>query len=512
MKLSAAHLVPLTAELDRLLRGLVVKDVAPLPPRDLMLVIEGPGGSGPPVLRLRLSASRQAARLHLQIGRTWRHKGPMGPFYQQVAGDLVGARIKAVTPVRGDRIALVEFHPGPSGEGRSLLLELFGLHANLYLLGPGDTLLAPLVSLPEPSGGRPARLEVGRTWRAPEGGPAPAQTVDFEGDFPLPKETTPYAAAPLSQRVELTLGAEADALHREEQRKTLTARLTRKLQSARTRLAGLHDRSRAAQKAERVRQDGDLLKGHLGSWKRGQSKITLTDWFDPEGGERTLELDPKLDPAANVERYFTRYRKLTRSSENLPAEIADQEQRVAALEGLCETAPTCADPEDFEKQAVDAGLLDPAQEADPRKKKEAPPRLPYRTFEGHGGVEIRVGRSARDNDELTLRHARGSDLWLHTADAPGSHVILRAERGREPSQQAILDAAMLAVHFSPLKNASRASVHVVHQKQVKKPKGAKPGLVTLAGGKRVTVRMDSERLKALLATQGHQGENPRSKS
>ncbi|MEZ6019478.1 MAG: NFACT family protein [Planctomycetota bacterium] len=60
---------------------------------------------------------------------------------------------------------------------------------------------------------------------------------------------------------------------------------------------------------------GDLLKGHLGSWKRGQSKITLTDWFDPEGGERTLELDPKLDPAANVERYFTRYRKLTRSSE-----------------------------------------------------------------------------------------------------------------------------------------------------------------------------------------------------
>jgi predicted ribosome quality control (RQC) complex YloA/Tae2 family protein len=156
---------------------------------------------------------------------------------------------------------------------------------------------------------------------------------------------------------------------------------------------------------------------------------------------------------------------------------------------------------------VEAGLLDPPQEADPRRRKAPAPRLPYRAFEGVRGTEIRVGRSARDNDTLSLKLCNGNDLWLHTADAPGSHVVLRTSvkargkgRGREPEAdpEELLDAAHLAVHFSPLQGAEKADVHVCACKQVHKPKGAKPGLVTLSGGRILQVRMQPERLERLL--------------
>ena len=147
------------------------------------------------------------------------------------------------------------------------------------------------------------------------------------------------------------------------------------------------------------------------------------------------------------------------------------------------------------------------QEADPRRRKAPAPRLPYRTFEGVKGTEIRVGRTARDNDALSLKLCNGNDLWLHTADAPGSHVVLRTSvnargkgKGKSPEAdpEELLDAAHLAVHFSPLRGAEKADVHVCPCKQVHKPKGAKPGLVTLSGGRTLQVRLEPERLDRLL--------------
>src|SRR5690606_36553408 len=91
------------------------------------------------------------------------------------------------------------------------------------------------------------------------------------------------------------------------------------------------------------------------------------------------------------------------------------------------------------------------------------------------------------------------DLWFHTADHPGSHVVLVVEKNAEPDPEEVLDAAHLAVHFSPARNARRASVHVALRKLVHKPKGAKPGLVTLSGGRTIELRMQPERLERLLA-------------
>ncbi len=502
MKLLASYVPILAEELSALCAGLTVKDVAGLPPRDLLLVLDASDREGPAVRRIRLSASRQTPRFHLQHGRTYRHTGPPGPFAQQVQEELQGARLQRVAAVRGDRIAILEFRDTPSGEPRALLLELFGPHSNLYLLGREDRVLASLVAPHQPKGDAAPRIVLGTPWQAPDGQAPGGPVPPFEKAFPEPERAAPQEGAPASWRVEALLEPIAEARRIEDERKTVSSRLQRKLASAQTRLRGLFQRRDAAETMERVRQDGELLKGALGQWKRGDRSIEIPDWFAPDAPPRKLALDPKLDPQGNVKKYFARYKKLQRSAQHVEAEIEAQEQRIGELETWCARAEITEDPWTLEAEAVAARLLDPRQVADERKKKAPAQRLPYRTFRAADGSEIRVGRSARDNDELTLRHARGSDLWLHTADAPGSHVILKVERHREASDEAVLDAATLAVHFSPLKNAGKANVHVVHQKRVQKPKGAKPGLVTLSGGKVLLVRMEATRLERLLRTQG----------
>ncbi len=110
-----------------------------------------------------------------------------------------------------------------------------------------------------------------------------------------------------------------------------------------------------------------------------------------------------------------------------------------------------------------------------------------------------MGRSDEGNDHLSTRLARGNDLFFHLDGAPGSHVVLRTEGRSDPPSEAILDACELSVHFSKQRNATRADVHVVPIKNVRKPKGAKPGLVVVHGGRSIHLRRIQKRLERVLA-------------
>jgi hypothetical protein len=138
--------------------------------------------------------------------------------------------------------------------------------------------------------------------------------------------------------------------------------------------------------------------------------------------------------------------------------------------------------------------------AAPTRRKVIPARLLPRRFRTGDGLEIWVGRSDEGNDYLTTRLARGNDLFFHLDGYPGSHVVLRTEGRSDPPPASLLDACELAVHFSRLKTAGRADVHVAPIKNVRKPKGAKPGLVFVTGGKTIHVRRDPKRLESILAS------------
>ena len=246
-------------------------------------------------------------------------------------------------------------------------------------------------------------------------------------------------------------------------------------------------------------QDGELLKAAQAQIKRGAESIKLTDYFAAEPMEREVKLDPKLSPGENAAKYFNRYKKLIRSMDGIEEERSRQGEKLAQIRALLTRLDEKTEaPEAIEAEALSAGLLEKRQESDVRKRKTPAPRLPYKSFTSCKGSEIRVGRTAKDNDQLTFRHANGRDLWLHTADAPGSHVVLRRQGNNDPEDEEVIDAATLAVHFSPLKAASRADVHTAQVKEIKKPRGAKAGLVTLSGGKTLHIRMQPERLKRLL--------------
>ncbi len=509
MKLSARHVAELCEELARLAVGWTVRDVQGLPPRDVLVVLEpvdAARGELPAVLRVRLSADPEAPRLHLQQGRVQKHEGPIGPFFRRAAEELAGATLTEVTPVRGDRIALLGFRT--ENGRRALLLELFGRRANLALLGPRDVVLDVLVPAPnkkpQPAGAVP-RLALGSVWSAPADAGVPLDGPALAEAFPAPPEAPPGRdpeRAPASWRVEYHLGGQAGAARDGELRRDLRQRLKRRIERTDALLAGLAQKADAAAEIERARQDAELLKAALKTLPRGAESVELVDWFSADAPLRRIALDPRRSPHENLERAFQRVKKLERGAATVAEEQARAAARRAALAALLARVDTegdaAEDPEALEREALAAGLVEQRQEGDVRKRKAPPPRRPFKTFIARSGAEVRVGRNARDNDELTLRHARGNDLWLHTADVPGSHVVLRIERGGEASQEDILDAATLAVHFSPARGRERVPVHVVPRKHVSKPKGAKPGLVQLAGGRSLTVRLDAERLERLL--------------
>ena len=518
MGLSARHIGELVDELAALCVGWTVREVQPHPPRDLLLILEREPQT--PIVRLRISADREAGRLHLQCGPVHRHAGTTGPFYRQIGAELAGARLEHLERLGNDRIARLRFETAASKTAsdstrRWLVAELTGRHANLLYLDETEQILSVL-DPPSPQTPAAQRLSEGRRYLPP-----PGRAPDRERDPSLAEslpEPPPASAgkriaerAPLSWRVEASLGREADERHAGEIRKQLVQRLQRRLKAAKHLLAGLEEKANAASKAERVRQDGELLSAHRHLLRRGLSEIELEDAYDPEAPLRRIQLDPKRTPQENVAKLFARYKKLLRSQERLPAEVELAQAAHVAVSELLERArhAGAADPTDagealdIEAEAIAGGWLTPRQVAPQRRKKarnKPEPRLPYHRFRGLRGSEIRVGRSARDNDELTLKVSRGNDLWFHTANAPGSHVVLVVPKGSRPDPEEVIDAAHLALHFSPLEGARRADIHVAPCKLVKKPKRAPAGLVTLSGGETKHIRVEEERLERLLAT------------
>ncbi len=494
--LSAAQLGEVLAELRPLVLGWRVKEAAAIPPHGVLLVLQQDGDTR--VRRVLVCADPDAPRVHLVQGRLERHKGSVGPFYAQTSKALEGALVTRIEQLRSDRIALIGFDPASSPPRAALIAELTGRHSNLILVDGSERVVGLLVEAPKKPG-IPPRLAQGSPWVPPPGhasqsGPSLSETLP---EPPPPPHGT--ILAPLSWRVENVLGRAASDMERERAARDLGKRLERRLGKARGLVLGLAARAEAACGAQRWRQDGELMKSSLHAIARGAAFVEVADWFEG-GATRRIELDPKLGPVENLERLFERAKKLERSKHALEREqrlANDKVQKLAALVNALADAD--ADPAAIEANAVAAGVLDALAQTRGKRVQIAAPRVCYKRFEATSGADILVGRTARDNDELTFRVARGNDLWLHTADSPGSHIVLRLERGAEPHPEDVLDAAHLALYFSPLRGASRASIHIAPRKLVHKPKGAPAGLVTLSGGRSQALRVEPARLERLLA-------------
>lgn len=487
------------ALLDRLLRGHRLQRI--VQPDDYSLVLECYGREGDERIRheLLLCCHPEAARVSLVEGA---RNPPDGPprFAQYLRAHLGRARVEGCRLLDGERQLALRVR---AREGDfELLLAIFGRRSNVVVLDAEGRIAATL----QPLARTRSELSVGAPWQSPSTA-APKRGEDrFEGsegvDFLRAVEA--HYAQRQAKAVEDTLARRIGTALRKE-RKLLDRKL-----------AKLEGELAAAERDSVLERQGNLLKTALSELKKGDSEAVVEDW---ETGETLrIPLDPQLAPAENLARLFKRYRKairtLTRGGAQREA-VREALAEIEALEASFETASALG-VEALEKLAAAAGLARllakyaPAPAAKSRSGRaearevelagrRVPARLVPRRYRTESGLEVWVGRSDVANDFLSTRLARGKDLFFHLDGAPGSHVILRTEGRSDPPSDAVLDACELAVHFSKQKKASRADVHVVPIQNVRKPKGAKPGLVTVHGGRSVHLRREEKRLDRILA-------------
>lgn len=249
-----------------------------------------------------------------------------------------------------------------------------------------------------------------------------------------------------------------------------------------------------AEKADHYQKLGELLTANMHAVKKGDKEITVVDYYDPEQKELTIELDPNKTPSENAQRYFKTYTKLKNSKKIMEEEIAKTEEEIAYLEQILHQIDT-ASPEDIEEIREELREEGYIRKQKTRKNYKNKPKKPVpEQYVSSDGTIILVGKNNKQNEYVTMKAANRNDIWLHTKDIPGSHVVVRSE---DPSEQTLLEAAQLAAYFSKSKYSSTVPVDYTHIRHVQKPNGAKPGFVTYENQKTIFVTPDEEVIEKL---------------
>lgn len=269
----------------------------------------------------------------------------------------------------------------------------------------------------------------------------------------------------------------------------LLKRARGRLTGAERRIGSLTAELAKVGEAERLRAQGDLLLAHLDWVEPGAPSVVLPDF---DGGETEVSLDPALRPHENAERLYDEARRRARAEARIPELLEQAERERARWTGAVAALEAGEVPEWV------AGALKRSEQKEKRAKTAPSERLPYRLYRTSGGLEVRVGRTSKDNDRLTFGHCLPADVWLHARSVPGSHVVLRWTGEGAPPAKDLEEAATLAAWYSKARTSGTVAVDWTRRKYVRKPRGAPPGRVSILHAKTVFVAPDGaleERLR-----------------
>lgn len=275
--------------------------------------------------------------------------------------------------------------------------------------------------------------------------------------------------------------------------------MRQKAQSVRKTVQNLRDRTarkiaiqekerEKAKNREQLRQMGDLVTANLHRIKKGETKVICENFYDPDMAPIEISLSPLLSPQQNAAKFYKDYAKAKNAEKELTHQLelghAELNYLGSVLEEL-ERAETEQELEEIRQELAAGGYV--KQDSSRKRMKQAASR-PMR-FVSSDGLPIYVGRNNRQNDELTTKLAQKNDLWLHVQKQHGSHVII-PWNGTQPPDDTITQAAQLAVWFSQGKQGQNVAVDVTPIRYVKKPAGAKPGMVIYTTYRTVYVSPD----------------------
>ena len=429
-------------------------------------------------LSLFLSVEPRRARLHHLRQHPVNPPVPP-PFCQYLRAHIQGSRIERLEQLAEDRLVRITLttKEGPY----SLFAALTGRSADLLLLDAQDRILHSLNHGREKAGQiftpttarPPVRAEVGRE---------------------KPIERDEGAPFPISHAIERRYQQREQESVLQRQRQARLAHIRRSIKKTGRRVEALRADIDKAERYRDFARYGELLKANLGGIARGQEQVTVVDYFDPVLPELVIPLDPAKSAQGNMDDYFKKHRKSLTAEREVRPRLQQAEQELHALRA--------------ERRAIEMGTWEPPPEPAPTpargRKAEPPVRQPrparsgpFRRFTSADGLPIYVGRNSRENEELTLKFAHSDDLWLHARGTPGSHVVVRLEKGADAPHETLRDAATLALLYSDLKKSGKGDVIYTRKKWVKKAKGKPPGTVTVTREKSMWVSLDKTRLQAL---------------
>ena len=290
-----------------------------------------------------------------------------------------------------------------------------------------------------------------------------------------------------------------EARERMERTRQRGADLIRSATTARDRLRrklALQQKDYAAtQNREQLRISGDLITANLYRMERGQTKLVCENYYDENCAEITIQLDPLLTPQQNAAKYYKRYTKAKTAEKYLREQMDIARRDLEYLESILEEIAEAETEQDFldiRSEMRDAGFLRRQGKGKKEPKRVTKPR----EFRTTSGLRVLVGRNNRQNDKLTMKDADHRDLWFHTQKIHGSHVIL-CTGGMEVDDDTIVEAAKIAAWYSQARTSGNIPVDYTQVKHVKKPAGARPGMVIYHTCQTVNVTPEEGLIKRL---------------
>lgn len=414
---------------------------------------------------LFVSVDPASPRLYLIRRRTRdleKQSMPLTAFSQFMRSRLSGASLVNISKDPLDRIVRLTFRIDDGLIFRRLVFQLTGRTADIFVLDELNRIMAVL-------------REQGQTRTHEVYHPPPRPLKD-------PREELNIDAAQLDAYFSSLDAAKAF----DSRAKGMRSRLTKTIRQQRTLKEHLHKDLVRHGDPEAHKRIGDLLLANIATAVRDDHKVSLTDYYAEDAPTVEIEVDENRSLQDEAAARFRQYTKAKRAAEEIAERLRQIDREIAALEHRLQQLDDIIQSRDeaalnsFEKPA-------PAPKV-PAKKTSKPEKIAgVRRYLSTDGYEILVGRAARDNDNLTFRVAQPNDLWMHTGDYPGSHVVVRNPTRKEIPQRTIIEAAQLAGRFSQASEDSKVVVHYTERKFLSKPKGAAPGLVRLSRFRSITV-------------------------
>ncbi len=512
MPLDAIFITELGRELQERLAGMKIDRVHQPEKDTVVLALRGNRGGA----RLALCFGSGSARVCLTQAE---YENPAQPpmFCMLLRKYIQGARIVEVTQPARERMLLFRlacFDELGQASERTLAAELLGRNANLILVDADGRILDAARRIDEEMS--PLRqLLPGLIYRLPPKpdpgkfsglSPLIRREMEWRGLPPAPEslenlERTPTMLVEDGKPKDFTFlpilqygpGVESvsypgwsqllEAFYAEKDRtehlKSRAKSLTKLVRNAKSRtekkLALRLQELSATEDRETDKRMGDLVTANIWRMKPGMASVTVEDFYAPDSPLVDVPLDPRKSPQQNAAQYYKQYTKKKTAREHLVALIGEnrtEAEYLASIAAELDRAQTQADLEVIRQELVRAGYV---REQKGKGKRREKPAQPLR-FTTSAGLEVLVGRSNLQNDELTFKTARRTDLWLHAQKLHGAHVILRCE-GAQPDERSVYEAASLAAFYSEGGQAGRVAVDVTQARFVKKQKGARPGMV-----------------------------------